>query len=72
MGFWSPARMEDGELKMEPAVRLPLVAATRSPFSKAFVQSVKLVLEFLATVLISLENSAVRKFSEQVEVPFAR
>src|ERR1035437_690458 len=47
---------------MELLVRSALVAATKSPFSKAFVRLEKLVPESPATVLTSLENSAVRQF----------
>ena len=47
---------------MELLVRSSLVAATKSPFSKAFVRLEKLVPESPAVVLISLENSAVRQF----------
>src|ERR1039458_2611583 len=46
---------------MELLVRSSL-AATKSPFSKAFVRLEKLVPESPAVVLISLENSAVRQF----------
>src|ERR1035437_3612749 len=47
---------------MELLVRSSLLAATKSPFSKAFVRLEKLVPESPATVLTSLENSAARKF----------
>src|ERR1035437_2009067 len=47
---------------MELLVRSSLVAATKSPFSKAFVRLEKLVPESPATVLTSLENSAAREF----------
>src|ERR1035437_6221360 len=74
MGDRSPARMEDGRRKMEFAVRSSPARTTKSPFSKAFVRRAKFVAELLATVLISLENSAAqaRRFPAQVEAPPAR